>query len=59
MGVPQFFHWLVTHHESELLRDIYPDAKPAEYFFLDFNKGTSVPLRPPGPSRGVIVPASR
>ena len=39
MGVPQFFHWLVTHHESELLRDIYPDAKPAEYFFLDFNCG--------------------
>ena len=30
-----------------------------DWDYLRPEKGTSVPLRPPGPSRGVIVPASR
>lgn len=38
MGVPQFFHWLVTHYNDQLLFDDYPhkDRNP-EYLYLDFN----------------------
>lgn len=38
MGVPQFFHWLVTHYEKHLLREDYGDVPP-DYLYLDFNCG--------------------
>lgn len=42
MGVPQFFHWLVTHYEKHLLREDYSNGegviKP-DYLYLDFNCG--------------------
>jgi 5'-3' exonuclease len=38
MGVPQFFHWLVTHYENELLSDNFPHAnKRPNILYLDFN----------------------
>ena len=39
MGVPQFFHWLVTHYQTQLLTDAYPYKKKPEYLYLDFNCG--------------------
>ena len=40
MGVPQFFHWLVTHYPKELLSDRFPhDGKRPDILYLDFNCG--------------------
>ena len=39
MGVPQFFHWLVTHFEYDILQNGYPGADRPEYLYLDFNCG--------------------
>lgn len=38
MGVPQFFHWLVTHYENELLSNKFPHSgKRPDILYLDFN----------------------
>jgi len=39
MGVPQFFHWLVTHYSKELLFEEYPHQKLPDILYLDFNCG--------------------
>jgi len=39
MGVPQFFHWLVSRFEGQLLRETFPGGKAPEYLYLDFNCG--------------------
>lgn len=49
MGVPQFFHWLVTHYEKHLLHKSYPrnDGARPEYLYLDFNCGIHPAVKRP------------
>jgi len=45
MGVPQFFHWLVTHFETQILKSQI--TQRTEYLYLDFNCGIHPAVKQP------------
>ena len=47
MGVPQFFHWLVTHFEDQILQQRRLTKSRTEYLYLDFNCGIHPAVKQP------------